>query len=65
VPNFAGLTSGTIEITPENEQHLRTVYEARTDKELPVLVRALPGLQIMPDCMMLWLGDVACCHDEF
>lgn len=39
MPNFAGLPSGTAAITPENEPLLRTAYEARTEKELPVLVR--------------------------
>lgn len=39
MPNFAGLPSGTAAITPENEHLLRSTYEARTEKELPVLVR--------------------------
>jgi hypothetical protein len=38
MPNFAGLTSGTAPITPENEHLLRSLYEARTEKELPVMV---------------------------
>jgi hypothetical protein len=41
MPNFAGLPSGTAAITPENEHLLRSTYEARTEKELPVLVRCL------------------------
>lgn len=40
MPNFAGLTSGTAPITTENEHHLCSLYEARTEKELPVLVCA-------------------------
>lgn len=40
MPNFAGLPSGTAAITPQNEPLLRSAYEARTEKELPVLVRA-------------------------
>lgn len=40
MPNFAGLTAGTAPITPENEHLLRSVYEARTEQELPVMVRA-------------------------
>ena len=40
VPNFLPDAVCTyVEITPENEQHLRSGYEARTEKELPVLSR--------------------------
>lgn len=39
MPNFAGLRSGTSPITSENVHLLRSVYEARKEKELPVLVR--------------------------
>ena len=42
VPNFCGVTRTTLEITPENEALLRSAYEARTDKELPVLGRWFP-----------------------
>ena len=42
VPNFAGVVRTTVEITPENEGLLRSAYEARTDKELPVLGRWFP-----------------------
>ncbi|CAN0068245.1 unnamed protein product, partial [Hapterophycus canaliculatus] len=39
VPNFAGVKTSTVKITPENEKLLVTGYEARTEKELPVLSR--------------------------
>jgi hypothetical protein len=39
VPNFAALKATSIPITESNEKFLRTKYEARTEKELPVLVR--------------------------
>jgi len=39
LPSFLeGMKSGTLTITEENVGQLRTVYEARTDKELPVMV---------------------------
>jgi len=43
VKNFAGVKSTTLAITPENEHLLRSGYEARTDKELPVLGRWFPS----------------------
>ncbi len=43
IPNdFTGATVNVLEITDENECHLRTKYEARNDKELPVLTRFFP-----------------------
>lgn len=48
MPNFAGLTSGTAPITPENEHLLRSTYEARTEKELPVLIRFFPKELVPP-----------------
>lgn len=39
VPNFAGVITSTVQITPENEKLLVTGYEARSPKELPVLSR--------------------------
>ena len=42
IPNIAGVMRTTLEITPENEAHLRSAYEARTEKELPVLSRWFP-----------------------
>ncbi|KRX08564.1 hypothetical protein PPERSA_13045 [Pseudocohnilembus persalinus] len=38
-PNFTETKNQTVEITPENEHLLKTKYEARTEKELPVLRR--------------------------
>jgi len=38
-----------LEITPENEKLLRTKYEARNDKELPVLTRFFPSELITSD----------------
>ena len=43
VPNFAGLLLNTLKITPQNKHLLRSEYEARTEKELPVLVRHFPA----------------------
>lgn len=42
VPNFAGSLVNALKITPENESLLRSGYEARTPKELPVLSRWFP-----------------------
>ena len=40
IPNFLDdVVCSYVEITPENEMHLRSGYEARTEKELPVLSR--------------------------
>jgi hypothetical protein len=46
VPNFTGARLSTLQITEANEHLLRTRYEARTEKELPVLVRYFP-LELM------------------
>ncbi|CAM9895168.1 unnamed protein product [Phaeothamnion confervicola] len=42
LPNFAGVRKSIVRITPENEPLLRSGYEARTEKELPVLARWFP-----------------------
>ena len=42
VPNFTGAKISTIKITDQNEHFIRTAYEARTEKELPVLRRFIP-----------------------
>eukprot|EP00826_Nyctotherus_ovalis_P002248 TRINITY_DN10431_c0_g3_i3.p1 TRINITY_DN10431_c0_g3~~TRINITY_DN10431_c0_g3_i3.p1 ORF type:complete len:183 (-),score=44.02 TRINITY_DN10431_c0_g3_i3:91-639(-) len=50
VPNWTATVSPTLKITPQNESLLRylwkliqrTKYEARTEEELPVLVRFFP-----------------------
>ena len=42
VPNFTEAPVLALEITSENEHLLKTCYEARTPKELPVLVRYFP-----------------------
>jgi len=58
MPNFAGLTAGTAPITPENEHLLRSVYEARTEQELPVMVRAKKdGTKTFPfaSTSIIWL----------
>ena len=39
VENFTDSKPGYTKITQENEQYIRTGYEARTEKELPVLKR--------------------------
>jgi hypothetical protein len=40
--DFTNATVNVLKITPENEVFLRTKYEARNEKELPVLVRFFP-----------------------
>ena len=42
IPNFVGAVASYLPVTPENEHLLKTSYEARTDKELPVLTRYFP-----------------------
>jgi hypothetical protein len=42
VENFTDAKVNVLPITPDNEGLLRTKYEARNDKELPVLVRWFP-----------------------
>ena len=43
VPNFAKVKESIVAITPENKHLLRTEYEARTEKELPILMRYFPA----------------------
>ena len=43
--NWTDTPVSAIRITPENESHLRSAYEARTDEELPVLTRWFEGLK--------------------
>jgi tetratricopeptide (TPR) repeat protein len=42
IKNFTSAKLGFLKITPENEPLLRSCYEARTEKELPVLKRYFP-----------------------
>ncbi len=42
VPNFTPAKLNYLKITTENEGSLRSAYEARTEQELPVLVRWFP-----------------------
>ena len=42
VENFANVSRSVIEITVKNEYLLKTAYEARNEKELPVLKRFFP-----------------------
>lgn len=39
VPNFANMECGYVEATPDNKHLIESCYEARTEKELPVLVQ--------------------------
>ena len=43
--NWTATPCQALEITPENELALRSGYEARTDAELPVLVRWFEGIE--------------------
>ncbi len=40
--NFTDGKPGYVKITPENESFIKSAYEARTEKELPVLERYMP-----------------------
>lgn len=42
IPNFTDEKVNVLEITDDNQHHLRTRYEARNEKELPVLTRYFP-----------------------
>lgn len=43
ISNFVkGYKPGYVQITPENEKLIKTKYEARTEKELPILTRYIP-----------------------
>lgn len=48
IPNFTEAVVSTLPITPDILPHIRTKYEARTPKELPVLVRYIP-LSLVPN----------------
>lgn len=47
--DFTNATVNILEITPENEKHLRSRYEARNEKELPVLTRFFPRELVVSD----------------
>mmetsp|Transcript_6571 Transcript_6571/g.9640 ORF Transcript_6571/g.9640 Transcript_6571/m.9640 type:complete len:236 (-) Transcript_6571:1220-1927(-) len=49
IENFTDGQVNVLEITPENEHCLRTKYEARNDKELPVLTRFFPKELVVSD----------------
>ncbi len=42
IKNFTDLPANYVKISEENEHLIKTVYEARTEKELPVLRRYIP-----------------------
>ncbi len=42
IENFTDMTPGYVKISQENEHLIKTAYEARTEKELPVLRRYIP-----------------------
>jgi len=42
IENFTDNKPGYVKITQENESLIKTSYEARTEKELPVLKRFMP-----------------------
>lgn len=46
VPNFCGATVGVLPITAENRHLLESGYQARTPKELPVLMRWFPAANV-------------------
>lgn len=42
IENFTDSKPGYVKITSENERFIQSAYEARTEKELPVLKRFIP-----------------------
>lgn len=49
MPNFNDtILDGAVTISPQNESLLKTSYQARNDKELPVLVRYFPKGSVQP-----------------
>eukprot|EP00640_Fibrocapsa_japonica_P005071 CAMPEP_0113936132 /NCGR_PEP_ID=MMETSP1339-20121228/3106_1 /TAXON_ID=94617 /ORGANISM="Fibrocapsa japonica" /LENGTH=201 /DNA_ID=CAMNT_0000938489 /DNA_START=184 /DNA_END=789 /DNA_ORIENTATION=+ /assembly_acc=CAM_ASM_000762 len=48
VPNFAGVERSIVAITEENRHLIQSEYQARTDKELLVLVRWIPKDKVEP-----------------
>ena len=44
--NFINLNCNYTKITEDNEVFIKTVYEARTEKELPVLRRFMPESKV-------------------
>lgn len=57
VTNWTNALTGTMPITSDNGQWLKSEYAARNDKELPVLVRWFEGLSEVPEaeCLVLVL----------
>mmetsp|Transcript_57565 Transcript_57565/g.162352 ORF Transcript_57565/g.162352 Transcript_57565/m.162352 type:complete len:206 (+) Transcript_57565:43-660(+) len=53
IPNFTDERVNVLEITEDNERHLRTRYEARSEKELPVLTRYFPRELVASDASPL------------
>lgn len=49
VNDFTDATVNVLPITPENEHLLRSKYEARNEKELPVLSRSFPRELVVAD----------------
>jgi hypothetical protein len=48
VPNFADMECGYTEHTPEIGHLVESCYEARTEKELPVLVQYIDRKKLSP-----------------
>lgn len=53
--NWTNARTGTLPITPENEQFLKSGYQARKPDELPVLTRWFEGLPDVPRAKHLCL----------
>lgn len=47
IENFTDSKPGYIKITAEKEAFIKTAYEARTEKELPVLKRFIPIANVL------------------
>jgi hypothetical protein len=46
IPNFANVKCGYTKITPENRHLIESCYEARKEKELPVLIQYIDSNKI-------------------
>jgi hypothetical protein len=57
VPNFAEVLCGYTEITPETKPLVESCYEARTEKELAVLIEYIDHRK-MPPPKATWLDVI-------
>jgi hypothetical protein len=63
VPNFANVECGYAEITAENLALIESGYEARSEKELPVLVQYIDRTKFSPP-QATWLDVILYSRDQ-